>query len=160
MSCYHCGLPVPARESYPVTINGREELMCCIGCQAVATAIVEGGLESFYRFRTEINSRPDEEQVSALERWRVYDLPEVQSEFVLELDEQRSQASLLLENITCAACSWLIEKHLRSQPGVRSVTVNMAKIGRASCRERVEVSVGGGALDKRRKKARGEDKAE
>ncbi len=126
MSCYHCGLPVPARESYPVTINGREELMCCIGCQAVATAIVEGGLESFYRFRTEINSRPDEEQVSALERWRVYDLPEVQSEFVLELDEQRSQASLLLENITCAACSWLIEKHLHSQPGVRSVTVNMA----------------------------------
>src|SRR5690625_6317269 len=71
--------------------------MCCIGCQAVATAIVEGGLESFYRFRTEINSRPDEEQVSALERWRVYDLPEVQSEFVLELDEQRSQASLLLD---------------------------------------------------------------
>src|SRR5690625_4691083 len=125
MSCYHCGLPVPAREPYPVTINGRQELMCCIGCQAVGTAIVDRGLESCYRCRTEINSRPDKEQVGAMERWRVCDLPEVQSEFVLELDEQRSQASLLMENITCEECSWLIEKHLRSQPGVRSVTVNM-----------------------------------
>ncbi|MDQ2078458.1 heavy metal translocating P-type ATPase [Marinimicrobium sp. ABcell2] len=125
MSCYHCGLPIPDRAFYPVTISGREERMCCIGCQAVATAIVDGGLESFYRFRTEANSRPDAEQTLAIERWRVYDLPEVQSEFVLELDEHQRQASLLLENITCAACSWLIEKHLHSQPGVRSVTVNM-----------------------------------
>lgn len=95
--------------------------MCCPGCQAVATAIVEGGLDSFYQFRTATNDRPEE----AGQSWGIYDLPEVQSEFVLPLDGQWKQANLLLEGITCAACSWLIETHLKQNPAVQSVTVNL-----------------------------------
>lgn len=124
-ACYHCGLPVPVASYYPVCIQGREELMCCPGCQAVAMAIVDGGLESFYQFRTATNERPDV-TASDQSRWDIYDLPEVQAEFVVPFDEPFKQANLLLEGISCAACSWLIETHLKKIAAVRSVTVNVS----------------------------------
>lgn len=124
-SCYHCGLPVPPGTDYPVVINGRAQPMCCPGCQAVASAIVDGGLERFYQFRTQVNGRPETTSEVRSERWRVYDLPEIQADFVIEHDEERRQASLLLEGISCAACSWLIEKHLRQYSAVESVSVNV-----------------------------------
>jgi Cu2+-exporting ATPase len=98
--------------------------MCCPGCQAVASAIVDGGLENFYRFRSASNERTDVQQLEA--NWQIYDLAEVQSEFVLPLDQQHSQANLLLEGISCAACSWLIETHLKKYPAVTSVSVNVS----------------------------------
>ena len=99
--------------------------MCCPGCQAVATAIVEGGLESFYQFRTSANERPEATGADQ-SRWNIYDLPEVQAEFVIPFEEPFKQANLLLEGISCAACSWLIETHLKKSPSVQSVTVNVS----------------------------------
>lgn len=99
--------------------------MCCPGCQAVATAIVDGGLENFYQFRTAANGRPDANP-QAGQRWDIYDLAEVQSEFVISFDDHFKQANLLLEGITCAACSWLIETHLKKNPAIQSVTVNVS----------------------------------
>lgn len=99
--------------------------MCCPGCQAVAMAIVDGGLENFYRFRTENNLRPEAASLEH-EKWKIYDLPEVQADFVIELDAQLHQANLLLEGISCAACSWLIETHLKKNPAVKSVVVNIS----------------------------------
>lgn len=101
--------------------------MCCPGCQAVAMAIVDGGLENFYRFRTENNARPAADVNIAQAKWKIYDLPEVQADFVIELDASRHlfQANLLLEGISCAACSWLIETHLKKNAAVKSVTINI-----------------------------------
>lgn len=98
--------------------------MCCPGCQAIAMAIVDGGLENFYQFRTAANQRP-EESPSHTHRWAIYDLPDIQAEFVIPLELHWKQANLLLEGITCAACSWLIETHLKKNPAVRSVTINL-----------------------------------
>ena len=42
--CFHCGLPVPSGADYSVDIDGQQQPMCCRGCQAVAKAIVAGGL--------------------------------------------------------------------------------------------------------------------
>jgi Cu2+-exporting ATPase len=123
--CYHCGLQVPSGAHYPVVIGGEERAMCCPGCQAVASAIVDGGLENFYRFRTQANERPAEQRARDVEQWKIYDLPEVQADFVIPLDEKRSQANLLLEGVTCAACSWLVENHLRKFPGVVSLSLNI-----------------------------------
>ncbi|ARU27387.1 heavy metal translocating P-type ATPase [Cellvibrio sp. PSBB006] len=127
LACYHCGLPVPADAHFPVTIAGKDELMCCPGCQAVAMAIVDGGLANFYRFRTENSARPASGSEARQAQWSIYDLPEVQADFVVELDaeHQRRQANVLLEGISCAACSWLIETHLKKQPAVQSVTINI-----------------------------------
>ena len=60
--CYHCGLPVPKGAEYQVEIDGRSRPMCCHGCQAVAQAIVDGGLTTFYQHR-EAPSRKAEDLV-------------------------------------------------------------------------------------------------
>ena len=49
--CFHCGEDVPHGETRSVLINGERRPMCCAGCEAVAQAIVDFGLEKFYRFR-------------------------------------------------------------------------------------------------------------
>lgn len=120
-SCFHCGLPVPPNTHYPVTIHGREEFMCCPGCQAVAMAIVDGGLDGFYQFRTANSERAASNDQA---NWAIYDIPEVQSDFVTAFSDGTRQANLLLEGLTCAACAWLIEAHLKKNPHVVSVTVN------------------------------------
>lgn len=122
--CYHCGLPVPPNCSFSVVINNKPESMCCPGCQAVAMAIVDGGLENFYSYRTESNQRSDSQLLNI--NWKIYDFPEVQSEFVTEFDADYRQASLLLEGISCAACSWLIETHLKQNAAVKMVSVNVS----------------------------------
>jgi Cu2+-exporting ATPase len=88
----------------------------------VATAIVDGGLARFYQYRTEASASPE---ASAADNWQIYDLPEIQQDFVTELPDGFAQASLLLEGISCAACSWLIEQHLLPLPGVEQVRVNV-----------------------------------
>jgi len=122
--CFHCGLPVPGGSDYRVTILGGERPMCCHGCQAVAEAIVAGGLERFYEHRTTVSQRPDDLVPEQLRRLDLYDQPRLQEGFV-EVDERHlKSASLILEGITCAACVWLSERHVRTLPGVVEFHVN------------------------------------
>ena len=72
-SCYHCGLPVPDGAEYPVEIHGQERDMCCHGCQAVAQAIVDGGLESFYDHREGPSRRPEDLVPEQLQKFDLYD---------------------------------------------------------------------------------------
>jgi len=120
-SCFHCGLPVPAGSDYLVRIDNQWQPLCCPGCQAVATAIVAGGLDQFYRYRSAAATRPDPATARGLD---VYDLPELQAEFVNTQDNGRASAELAIAGMTCSACAWLIEKHLSAVEGVRSVLVN------------------------------------
>ncbi len=53
--CFHCSLPAPKNSAYLVEINGKDQAMCCPGCQAVAKAIIDGGLGSFYQHRLRFN---------------------------------------------------------------------------------------------------------
>jgi Cu2+-exporting ATPase len=110
--------------SYPVTIEGTEHNMCCHGCQAVAQAIVDGGLTSFYHHRETPSTRPEDLIPEALARFELYDQPTVQAGFVSSDDSSHKTASLILEGITCAACVWLNEKHVRALSGVIEFRVN------------------------------------
>ncbi len=123
-SCFHCGLPVPPDAHYPVEIDGRVHNLCCRGCQAVAQAIVDGGLTSFYRHREAPSGRPEELIPEQLAQMELYDQPELQAGFVQVDEQHRKQASLILEGITCAACVWLNERHVRALPGVIDFQVN------------------------------------
>ncbi|MFC6634990.1 heavy metal translocating P-type ATPase [Microbulbifer taiwanensis] len=126
-ACYHCGLPVPAGSNHSVNIGGSERPMCCPGCEAVAGAIVSGGLDNFYRYRDGNSERPEDsiaQTAQEPDRWAVYDLPEVQRQFVCDLGEGQRVAALLIGGISCAACVWLIEKHLGRCEGVDKVAVN------------------------------------
>lgn len=122
--CFHCGQPVPANAHYPVEIDGEAHNLCCTGCQAVATAIVENNLTDYYRFRTEIGSSPEGLVPEALRNLQVYDAPELQKSFVRDMDGAIREASLILEGIVCAACVWLNENHVRQLPGVLDFRIN------------------------------------
>lgn len=121
-SCYHCGLPVPENTHFTVEIKGEERDMCCPGCQAVASAICEGGLSRFYQYRATNAVRPDTTMASAL---LAYDLPEVQEDYVEKLENGHYRIQLLVGGITCAACAWLIEQHLKKFPAISSISINV-----------------------------------
>ncbi|MEJ2576587.1 MAG: heavy metal translocating P-type ATPase metal-binding domain-containing protein, partial [Gammaproteobacteria bacterium] len=123
-NCFHCGLPVPRGADYRVVVFGEPRPLCCHGCQAVAQAIVDGGLESFYEHRTAASRRPEELVPEQLARLAVYDQAALQQSFVAVDAENLSTTSLILEGITCAACVWLNERHVRAIPGVVEFQVN------------------------------------
>jgi Cu2+-exporting ATPase len=123
--CYHCGLPVPPGSDFPVEIDDqRHEMMCCAGCQAVAQAIVAGGLADYYRHRDAMPESPREAMPLALQELGLFDHPDIQKNFVRATGEHEKEAALILEGITCAACVWLNEQHLAHQPGVTAVDIN------------------------------------
>ena len=125
-ACFHCGLPVPPKTDFKVEIEGEVRSMCCLGCQAVAQAIVENGLQEYYRHRTAMPATGQELIPAELSKLALYDHPEIQKSFVIENDPHIKQAALILEGITCAACVWLNERHLHQLPGVKAVQVNYA----------------------------------
>ncbi|MCE8037774.1 heavy metal translocating P-type ATPase [Halomonas sp. MCCC 1A11062] len=126
-NCYHCGSLVPAGAPWSIVLDEREHPLCCPGCEAVAHAIVDGGLGSYYRFRTELPERPDERQAVKAETWAVFDDPGLQRQFVhAEDDGERVYATLAVDGITCAACAWLIEHRLNDLEGVTSSAVNLS----------------------------------
>ncbi|WP_421279961.1 heavy metal translocating P-type ATPase [Aeromonas taiwanensis] len=120
--CFHCGEPVPTGSSFTLEIKGIVQPMCCPGCQAVAQTILECGLASYYEHRTTPGSKGElvPAELAALTH---YDLAEVQQDFVTEAGTLR-EIQLTVEGLTCAACAWLIERHLMGFPGLHYVNVN------------------------------------
>ncbi|MDX5151120.1 MAG: heavy metal translocating P-type ATPase, partial [Acidiferrobacterales bacterium] len=92
---------------------------------AVAQAIVDNGLEAYYRQRTETGTTGNVAAPGALDALALFDKPEVQKSFVRDRDNLR-EASLILEGIHCAACIWLNEQYLQQLRGVHSVNINYA----------------------------------
>jgi Cu2+-exporting ATPase len=125
VSCFHCGEPVPPGLDLFVTIKGDNQPMCCPGCSAVASMIADSGLDTFYQQRTSFNERPDAAPVDQRAQYLIYDDPEVAGTFSESNDDQTLSARLLLGGVTCAACTWLIEKSLAQVEGVLSAQVNL-----------------------------------
>jgi len=123
--CYHCGLPVPTGSRYQAQVLGETREMCCPGCQAVAEAIVAGGLERYYQHRSETAANPAALPQALPDELALYDRVEVQQPFVQHQGEL-SETCLLIEGISCAACAWLIEKHLRGLPGIAEASLNLS----------------------------------
>ena len=123
--CYHCGLPVPAGSRFHAQVLGATRALCCPGCQAVAEAIVVGGLEHYYKHRSETAANPQALPQALPDELALYDRAEVQAPFVQQQGEL-SETCLLIEGISCAACGWLIEKHLRGVPGIVDAQLNLS----------------------------------
>ncbi|WP_397443954.1 heavy metal translocating P-type ATPase [Pseudomonas chlororaphis] len=123
--CYHCALPVPSGSRFTAVILGERRELCCPGCQAVAEAIVAGGLESYYQHRSEASANPEALPVQLMDELALYDRADVQQPFVRH-EGELAETTLLMEGISCAACGWLIEKHLRSLPAVVEARLNLS----------------------------------
>ncbi|SIR82278.1 Cu2+-exporting ATPase [Pseudomonas sp. B10] len=123
--CYHCALPVPSGSRFTAVVLGQAREFCCPGCQAVAEAIVAGGLESYYQHRSEASANPEALPVQLTDELALYDRADVQQPFVRH-EGDLAETTLLIEGISCAACGWLIEKHLRTLPAVAEARLNLS----------------------------------
>ncbi|WP_406228666.1 heavy metal translocating P-type ATPase [Pseudomonas siliginis] len=123
--CYHCALPVPSGSRFTAVVLGQAREFCCPGCQAVAEAIVAGGLESYYQHRSEASANPEALPVQLSDELALYDRADVQQPFVRH-EGDLAETTLLMEGISCAACGWLIEKHLRTLPAVAEARLNLS----------------------------------
>ncbi|MFJ4195031.1 heavy metal translocating P-type ATPase [Pseudomonas sp. NPDC089534] len=125
LPCYHCALPVPSGSRFTAVVLGESREFCCPGCQAVAEAIVAGGLDSYYRHRSEASANPEALPVQLVDELALYDRADVQQPFVRH-EGELAETTLLMEGISCAACGWLIEKHLRTLPAVAEARLNLS----------------------------------
>ncbi|MEH6451779.1 MAG: heavy metal translocating P-type ATPase [Psychromonas sp.] len=121
--CFHCGEENPPRSVFQVEINGVMQQMCCPGCEAVAQTIVDSGLTSYYEHRSESAIKGQTLVPEELSQLEYYDIPQIQEDFV-NYNSEFNEITLTVEGITCAACAWLIEKQLRSLPGLTFINVN------------------------------------
>nr|VFK57826.1 MAG: Cu2+-exporting ATPase [Candidatus Kentron sp. TUN]VFK66798.1 MAG: Cu2+-exporting ATPase [Candidatus Kentron sp. TUN] len=122
-TCFHCALPLPPPDNIIVaTIWGKERQFCCVGCKGVCEVIYAAGLEGFYE-RTS-NDAPLAPPPILLKDTDVFDLDDVQREYVSHLGEER-EIDLMVEGIHCAACIWLIERSLTQAKGVQHVNANL-----------------------------------
>jgi Cu2+-exporting ATPase len=116
---------VPDGAHYPIQFEGQTKQACCHGCQAVAQTIIDSGQGAYYTHRTALPATAREAEAE-LAQLGLYDLPEIQESFVRTESENIREAALILENIVCAACIWLNERHIAALPGVLSVEINYA----------------------------------
>ncbi|WP_354684836.1 heavy metal translocating P-type ATPase [Cupriavidus necator] len=127
LACFHCGLPVTDAEPLAADLDGSRRVFCCGGCQALARTLHAAGFAHLYGDEARFARPIDEDARREAEPiWAAYDTPELRSQFVRPLDNDRAEITLAPENIRCAACAWLIEQHLSRQPGVESAVANVA----------------------------------
>lgn len=124
LECFHCGEPVQGAVRIHARIDARDEPVCCHGCKAVAEFITGAGLDDYYRYRERTGARADE--APRPDRWSAYDRTELVERLSRAEDGAARSITVLLEGLRCSACSWLADRALRLQPGVRDVSVNPA----------------------------------
>jgi Cu2+-exporting ATPase len=127
-NCFHCNEVVPLGIVLCVTINQKEQPMCCIGCQAVAQTIVDNDLTQYYQVRTEPAQKgsdliPEQLKSAQQKKNELLDEDVLQNEFIYQ-DNNAKEAILSVEGISCAACAWLIEMQLSKLKGIVQINVN------------------------------------
>jgi len=110
--CTHCQLPIPA---------GRSGEFCCAGCEVVYAAIAKHGLERFYELREAgAPARTSERSYSEL------DDPAFERVHVRRVGATAT-AALLLEDLRCTACVWLVESAPKCLPGLLDVRLDIGR---------------------------------
>lgn len=122
--CFHCLQPLPNDGGYAVHLAGHDYAVCCYGCQAVAETIGQQNLLHFYQYRDTSNPLQVPLVPEELQQLDAYDDEQLQQQFTRQTDDGLRSITLSIEGMTCSACAWLIEQHLRRVKGLVNVHVN------------------------------------
>lgn len=121
--CYHCHETVPPGTDFTLETKGERRRFCCPGCRAVAELISAQGLSRFYDFRTSPGLKATARD--GTERsWSVCDRPEVERRLVRAIAPGLNELRFRVDGVNCAACTWLLDRGLRSESGVDDVSIN------------------------------------
>lgn len=122
--CFHCGLDNP-KKPLTLIVDGQTKSFCCFGCQNAAQTIFDSGLGEYYRFH-QPDQQPADTMLSDRQRqvFQSYDRDEYQKTFVEYGGNDERSAILIIDGISCSACTWLIEKRMQQLPGMLQASVN------------------------------------
>ena len=138
LRCLHCSEPVSNPDQYPVYHQKNKYSTCCVGCQAIAQNIIDQGLWEYYEHKEKTTFQAPEMikdfQIGDIpsikdaddSEFKFYDLPDIQKDFVSQNENGANEATLVVEGIHCAACTWLIEHRLQHFEGMKACQVNLA----------------------------------
>jgi len=104
--------------------------MCCLGCKAVADTIVNTGMEDYYKFRETPTGEQPTDVPEFLREASYWDSQAVQQKYISKsLHDNSSDKNLItmqfaIDGMSCAACSWLLEKTLGKVDGIHKIKVN------------------------------------
>ncbi|WP_104749330.1 heavy metal translocating P-type ATPase [Helicobacter cynogastricus] len=116
--CAHCQLLYPP---HALKKAPKQDLyFCCAGCESVYFLLHSLELENFYDKLGNKTLQPIQAQNPISTH---YDTPQFLADFTTSTKEGL-EVALILENIHCAACVWLIEHVLLKQEGINKVQVN------------------------------------
>lgn len=107
MKCSHCKIDF---DKNSMIFQGNNAF-CCNGCKNVFNLINENNLEDFYKNASNLSKV--NEQIS-------YD----ENSFFIEKENNYEKILILIDNLHCAACVWLIEKMLLKNEGVLEININ------------------------------------
>ncbi|MGY6631378.1 MAG: heavy metal translocating P-type ATPase [Wenzhouxiangella sp.] len=127
--CWHCGETIPKGVEIQAEIAGTTRSMCCHGCQTVAMLIDSAGLNRYYEFRDALPDRPELKDSSA-DDFQAWDRDAVLAHYAKADCDGLYRISLVLENVHCAACAWLIHRFVGELEGMSEIRVDVSD-GRA-----------------------------
>ncbi|MBH24645.1 MAG: copper-translocating P-type ATPase [Myxococcales bacterium] len=120
--CLHCGLPVepPPPDGAPA--------FCCVGCEAVYTALHEEGLDAFYDLKR-LSSEPQGglPQASAENGLGVLDTDDFLNEHSMLMEDGSRCIDLYLDGVHCAGCVWLVEQLPGAMEGISSARLDLPR---------------------------------
>lgn len=120
-TCYHCQDSMPAAAAYGAVIDGKERAFCCNGCVAAAQLIGALHLGNFYAYREQCAKAAPRAQRKKQTQAEDF------SSAATALNDGNWELRLLIPDIRCVACVWLLEQVLAKQPGIVDVSVHFAK---------------------------------
>ena len=117
--CFHCGTPA----SEPgLEFDGKR--FCCAGCKAVYQILSEGQLCRYYEFEQNPGNTPASRPTP---RFEYLDDPVVARQLVDYEDATTAVATLLIPQMHCSSCIWLLENLHRLDAGVGVSRVDFLK---------------------------------
>ncbi|MDO8270304.1 MAG: heavy metal translocating P-type ATPase [Gammaproteobacteria bacterium] len=122
--CYHCRALMPTATALTLEVDGHTRLLCCSGCMAAVQFINALDLQSYYDFRDKCAPVAG---LTAHAAGAGQTLPELAfADAIEELADGRRALRLLIPDLRCAACVWLLEQVLGRQRGIEQVQVSFA----------------------------------
>jgi len=121
--CAHCNAALPAQ---PVSVEaaGGPRLFCCTGCSAASQWIGSADLGEYYRLRETLAGDATVARVDAITTdYAAWDREALQREHAHACTGGR-EITVLTDGMRCAACAWLIDRALRTEPGVIEAGAN------------------------------------
>lgn len=117
--CYHCGDECLDRE-----IVLEDKSFCCQGCKTVFEILSENDLCTYYN----LESAPGiSQKKSADSLFDFLDNEKITSQLLDFSDEKVERVTLLIPNIHCSSCIWLLEHLSRLNPAIISAQTNFSQ---------------------------------